>query len=136
MIALVRPYKKTYMNNIDVLILALLTLNCFQIGIFSTASIKSTYYELNFWSVVVTAYLPLLVVSYNILPCKCLFKLMKQKLSICQKFCCIKNEEINIEADVSDNDGDNPHRIVHPDQYYVEATNEGDALLHLSLIHI
>ena len=36
-IALIQPYKKTYMNNIDVLILALLTLNSFQLSNFSSA---------------------------------------------------------------------------------------------------
>ena len=116
-IALVRPYKKTYMNNIDVLILALLTFNCIQVCNFSSASIKSTYYELNFWGMTATAYLPLLVVSYNILPSKRLFNLMKQKVATCKKFCCTKNEEINMGVEVSDNDGHDPqgYRMVHPD---------------------
>ena len=136
MIALVRPYKKTYMNNIDVLILALLTFNCIQVCNFSSASIKSTYYELNFWGMIATAYLPLLVVSYNILPSKRLFNLMKQKVATCKKFCCTKNEEINMGVEVSDNDGHDPqgYRMVHPDQFSAGVTNEfqsseGDALL-------
>ena len=80
-IALVRPYKKTYMNNIDVLILGLLTFNSYQMNNFINASVnkESTYSEFHLWSTIVTAYFPLLVVPFNILPCKHLFKLMKQR---------------------------------------------------------
>ena len=134
-IALVRPYKKPYMNNIDVLILALLALNTFQLNniISCSASFKSTHSEFHFWSMIATAYLPLLVISYNVLPCKCLFQLMKQKLSICKKLCCIFDEGLNVEAEVSDNDSHDPHRVVHPDQYSTGDTNgisEADTLLH------
>ena len=107
-IALVRPYKKTYVNNTDVLILALLTLNSIQLKNFSSAP------ELNMWSMIATAYLPLLVLCFSIFPCKCLFNLMKQNFSV-HKLCCIKDKEMHMNVEeLSDNDGIDPDRIMNP----------------------
>ena len=64
LIALVRPYKMAYMNNINVLILALVTLNCF----FFSSPFKSTDAEFYLWNVAITLYLPLLIVPFNIFP--------------------------------------------------------------------
>ena len=126
-IALVRPYKKTYMNNVDVIILALLTLNSYQLKNFSSAPFKSTYSELNIWSMIATAYLPLLVLCFNIFPCKCLFNLMKQNFSI-RKLFCIKDKEMHMKVEgLSDNDGIDPDQVMNP---ATSRNSEGDALLY------
>ena len=130
-IALVRPYKKTYMNNIDALILALLTLNSLQLMNFFRASFKSTDAEFYLWSVTIFAYLPLLLILFHILPCKRLFQWMKHK-SMCTRLCCIKDDEMHInEEELLDDDGNDSHRMVHPDQYggATNGSSEGDALL-------
>ena len=136
-VALVRPYKKTYMNNTDALVLAIMTLNCFQLKNFFSAPFKSTDAEFYLWSAAVTSYLPLFVVPFSIFPCKRLCNVMKQ-IFTCKCFYYSKPEEIhNIDSEgdfvLSDSDSHDPHQMVHPDQYSTGDTNgisEADALLH------
>ena len=135
LIALVRPYKKTYMNNIDALILALLTLNCIQSEYLFSAPFRSTKAELHLWSMGATSCFPLLVSFYTILP-KRLFKTIKQNLYICKKY-CTKDEGRHInQAPESDNDGHDPDQTEHLNQYPGGATDRGsecDALLQESV---
>ena len=128
-IALVRPYKKTYMNNIETAILALLTLVTYLFNNYNMF-FDSNYAKLYLWSTAVAAYLPLLIVLFSIFSSKQLFTKIKRKLSIRYK---IFRSIIHLSQE-SESGGHDPHRMVHPDQYNIRkasnGTSESDALLH------
>ena len=129
--ALVRPYKKTYMNIIDALILALLSLNCIQTSSFFSASFRSADAEFQLWNLAVTSCFPLLVIFFSVFPCKSLLKAMKQNLSIRKKLCCIKDAEMHTNQ-VSDDHSHDSGRIENPEKHSGEAKDgscEGDPLL-------
>ena len=134
LIALVRPYKKTHMNNIDALILALMTLNCFQLKNFFSSPFKSTDAEMYLWSGALMACFPLLVIPFNIFPCKHIFDVTKRFFANKISFCYAKNDEMYINRELSDSDGhDDPGRMLHPDQYNrvaINGSSESDSLLH------
>ena len=116
LVALVRPYKKTYMNNVDTFMLAVLTFTTFQFNNY-TVSIRSTYAEVYLWSMILVAYIPLIVVIFNVPPCNCLWKWMKKRLN-CSRFrhCSLRDEE-KCMTNPSHVDSSYPYRMLHPEGY-------------------
>ena len=92
LILLVRPCKKTYMNNIDALVIAFLTLNSFQADKIKSMSLYSHFY---LWSGLVTACLPLFIIYVHLIPQKYLIKVRGKviKLSVCKKLICLKDDD-------------------------------------------
>ena len=77
-----KPCKKTYMNNCDAFILALLALNIVQIDKINSNSINSDFF---LWSLLATVCLPFIIMFGNLIPKKCLTKL-KQNIIIGKMF--------------------------------------------------
>ena len=108
LILLVRPCKKAYMNNIDALVIALLTLNSFQADKMKSMSLYSHFYV---WSGFVTACLPLFIIYLYLIPQKYLIKVREKviKLSICKKLIRLKdNDEIQGRELSESTDPDHP----------------------------
>ena len=132
MIMFVRPCKKTYMNNIDALILALMSLNALQIHLLLCIG-RSNLYT---WSFLATLCFPTFVLYFNFIPHK-YFTYMKGKCTSTASsfiriiFCC--NFEAG-EIQVRESDVPNPDRMLYPNRYpdirgINEDTYENDALL-------
>ena len=126
LIFLVKPCKKTYMNNIDALILAFLALNCFLINKVHINSTKSDFY---LYSLLVTVHIPLLITCINLIPQKYLTKLWRidTKFRICKLFGCFKYKDIQTR-ELSDDSGSST-----ADQHHEgddSGSSESDALLH------
>ena len=130
LIAIVRPYKKAYMNIIDSLILADVAYCVVMFDLYFQESVGSTaalFYALN---IGIVSSLPMCgflgFVAYKIIPFKKLFELMKQRFPSCQKlFCCNKKknnekDEAAQQENVDEHgieDHELPDRMVNPEIY-------------------
>ena len=135
-IAIARPYKKTYMNIIDTLLLATLVFSLVMFDLYfqeSLGSVAALFYALNIGLVGSFPMWGFLgFVMYKIIPFKRLYGHMKQ-FSFCQKFFlyCNKKEDRNnddgatrqknMDVDGGD-DPELPHRMLNPERYDVEMT--------------
>ena len=126
-IALVRPYKKTYMNVIDTLIienLALLSLMADKY-FFEDSNISLTLLYVS--AIAIFTFLPLLglavFIAYRIL------KRIRSKLDLCRikKYIVNSNKPTAaiVQQDLQDDDSDQglPDRMLHPQQYKIEMNN-------------
>lgn len=128
LIALVRPYKRKYMNNGDVLILAFLTLFTYLSHNYKMSfQLQHAEHLIYLWSMAVIASLPLMVVFSNILLQKC-------PTSTFRRFCFIKDEENSIrDTQTSDDNQHDLDRMLHPQKYSERANSESSE--RNSLVH-
>ena len=128
LIIIVQPCKQSYMNYSNAFILALLALNSYQINMINNTSKYSSFY---LWSLLVTAYLPLLIIYGNLIPKKFLMKLKKvaAKLPLCRKFSCVKSEDMH-DGELPDNSFLDIDRMIQPPHRAKYGSNENDPLLH------
>ena len=120
------------MNNIDAVILALLTLNIFLVCLIST---NSMYSHLYVWSGLGSTCLPLLAIYLNLIPHKHLLKLKarsKDALVSIQKIisCCFKDVAVQERDLLNTDDIPGLDQMVHPNQYI-----RGDSSEHVALLH-
>ena len=126
--------KKSYMNNTDALILALMSLNAIQVHLFFSLG----HSHLHIWSLLGSACLPILIMYFYLTPQKCLVKLKGfcSSTSLLRKvFCyCFKDEAMQ-EREISRSASFDPDRRVHSERYpnagsIQKSSAENDALLH------
>ena len=131
-VAIIRPYKKTYMNVIDVLLLATLSFSLFMFDLYFRETLGSTaalFYALNIGLV---GSFPMWgfigYVIYKIIPLKRFFSFAKEKSLLCQNCgssCKKKNEDAEErstapgeQVDMTpDIDPELPDRMVNPEYY-------------------
>ena len=134
LVALLQPYKKTYMNVIDVLLLADLTFCLIMFDLYFSEPLGSTarlFFALCIGSI---GSLPMWIfigyIIYLILPFKRIFSFLREKLPICKKIvpCCDKatDSERDVEASPkkktepnarSNDELELPDRILNPELY-------------------
>ena len=112
LVLIVRPFKKSYMNNLDALIFAHLALSCLLLDHFFRSPLDTFVAKRYLWSLGVITPLPLLVLSYIIFRSKCKHPLetyvARMKVFSCRLCGCARNKQV--EADQVE---ELPDRFLH-----------------------
>ena len=129
--AIIQPYKKSFMNTIDSLILANMALISILLDKYSGQDSGNIFGTIYLFIGSFVATIPMVVmigfISYKII--KKLMKLMPS--SVKQKICCLTKKikvKDDVEADQQRNNSENrddyelPDRILHPEEYEEETS--------------
>ena len=126
LIAVIRPYKRAYMNAIDSLVLFNISLLSTLLSMLYTTARAPDYTPFSsglvVWMLAFVACWPIMGFAVVFLVFMHRSKQVSSWLSRAKRICCICKRNVLSESDIHDEE--QPHRFVHPDMYKIQDTNE------------